>query len=987
MLAESATASVDTEHMDKQLWIDGNFHEVTLPSCSTQMSCRVPSRLSAALRGLRFRVKNSPTVHRLRKWGFQGTLITRFDQTGSLSVLVSLLQLRQCSGLIERTDLHLQAFSSCILLLLAVTDVTSAQTSPINWTASPFNPPALPLAVRSPYLNVWLPQGNNPPQAHEKDNMLWDYNLPIQWYASVVVDDNEYRLLSPWAEKKVANQKAVEFTATRTSFLMEAGGVEFNMTFLSPIEPNDFTRQSLPFSYMYMIARATDGQPHRVRMYSDIEGNIAAGDTRQVVQWAADDTDDCIILSTQLQNQKPFVETNNIAQDATVYYSFRKIKGFTASWKISGFNSARGLLFSQPINGRLNNSADTRFRAPSLGDDTPVLGISIDWGNITSTPEAAVWSLGMYRNPSMQYLMSDGSFQQRSPYFMSIISKPLDAPKFVLDDFPRALSAAIDFDTKLRVEGNTVSPKYADLLALTARQVMGAMDITIPPAKDGAWDVKDVKIFMKNLGSVGSDNGGKASVNNVGALYAAFPAFLYLNPDIGGYLLSPLLELQESKTFTLPYAAKNIGSRFPNATGDGSSDFHTFGIDHTASMLIMTLAYAMASGNGTLIATHYRLLRRWGEWLGNNSATPFLQSSGDFSISIDASTANQTNLALKGIIGIAAMAKIADAAGEVSDRDRFNATAHAAIDLWQKEAVSPSSVNFVYGSSTNSALIYNLYADKLLKLNLVPDSVYELLTGIYQSSAGSMKYGIPLSSQPSQNTSTNWMMFAASTVTNNGTRDVMISQVYEYASSSLNNAPFSSLYDPSTGVSSSNKGTGSGRASPTQGGLFALLALGTTSKTINLTPLSSGFPSSSSPAKISPGAIAGVVIAAIAALTCVIVLAVIIIKRRRDRREDPQNRATDGLFTTSATSRPPWAGVMNSKSVRFDAQQRGVEDPSMEISAATQTSRSGRAASLQLQQDIESLRRDMEQIRMRQEQPLLGLAGDRHDISPPSYSG
>ncbi|KAF4598088.1 hypothetical protein EYR38_006482 [Pleurotus pulmonarius] len=639
------------------------------------------------------------------------------------------------------------------------------------------------------------------------------------------------------------------------------------------------------------------------------------------------------------------------------------------------------------------------------GDDTPVLGISIDWGNITSTPEAAVWSLGMYRNPSMQYLTSDGSFQQRSPYFMSIISKPLDAPKFVLDDFPRALSAAIDFDTKLRVEGNTVSPKYADLLALTARQVMGAMDITIPPAKDGAWDVKDVKIFMKNLGS--------ASVNNVGALYAAFPAFLYLNPDIGGYLLSPLLELQESKTFTLPYAAKNIGSRFPNATGDGSSDFHTFGIDrgcsrvvsfHTASMLIMTLAYAMASGNGTLIATHYRLLRRWGEWLGNNSATPFLQSSGDFSISIDASTANQTNLALKGIIGIAAMAKIADAAGEVSDRDRFNATAHAAIDLWQKEAVSPSSVNFVYGSSTNSALIYNLYADKLLKLNLVPDSVYELLTGIYQSSAGSMKYGIPLSSQPSQNTSTNWMMFAASTVTNNGTRDVMISQVYEYASSSLNNAPFSSLYDPSTGVSSSNKGTGSGRASPTQGGLFALLALGTTSKTINLTPLSSGFPSSSSPAKISPGAIAGVVIAAIAALTCVIVLAVIIIKRRRDRREDPQSkqginagsnssqsmsadRATDGLFTTSATSRPHWTGVMNSKSVRFDAQQQGVEDPSMEISAATQTSRSGRAASLQLQQDIESLRRDMEQIRMRQEQPLLGLAGDRHDISPPSYSG
>lgn len=53
--------------------------------------------------------------------------------------------------------------------------------------------------------------------------------------------------------------------------------------------------------------------------------DIAAGDTNQVVQWAANDTDDYIVLSTQLLNQTPFVETNNIAQDATAYYSFKKV--------------------------------------------------------------------------------------------------------------------------------------------------------------------------------------------------------------------------------------------------------------------------------------------------------------------------------------------------------------------------------------------------------------------------------------------------------------------------------------------------------------------------------------------------------------------------------------------------------------------------------------------------------------------------------------
>lgn len=41
------------------------------------------------------------------------------------------------------------------LALLALVSVGSA----LDWTATPFNPPAVPLAVRTPYLSCWLPQG------------------------------------------------------------------------------------------------------------------------------------------------------------------------------------------------------------------------------------------------------------------------------------------------------------------------------------------------------------------------------------------------------------------------------------------------------------------------------------------------------------------------------------------------------------------------------------------------------------------------------------------------------------------------------------------------------------------------------------------------------------------------------------------------------------------------------------------------------------
>ena len=46
-----------------------------------------------------------------------------------------------------------------------------------------------------------------------------------------------------------------------------------------------------------------------------------------------------------------------------------------------------------------------------------------------------------------------------------------------------------------------VSSNYADLLSLTARQAMGAMDITILSTSNNSVDTSDVKVFMKNIGA------------------------------------------------------------------------------------------------------------------------------------------------------------------------------------------------------------------------------------------------------------------------------------------------------------------------------------------------------------------------------------------------------------------------------------------------------------------------------------------------------
>lgn len=52
---------------------------------------------------------------------------------------------------------------------------------------------------------------------------------------------------------------------------MSAGGkVELNVTFLSPVTPNDLKRQSLTFSYLDIGVHSLDGASHDVELYADV---------------------------------------------------------------------------------------------------------------------------------------------------------------------------------------------------------------------------------------------------------------------------------------------------------------------------------------------------------------------------------------------------------------------------------------------------------------------------------------------------------------------------------------------------------------------------------------------------------------------------------------------------------------------------------------------------------------------------------------------
>jgi len=160
-------------------------------------------------------------------------------------------------------------------------------------------------------------------------------------------------------------------------------------------------------------------------------------------------------------------------------------------------------------------------------------------------------------------------------------------------------------------------------------------------------------------------------------------------------------------------------------------------------MIIMTLAYAQRANDNNYLSQHYDILSQWTGYLVDEALIPANQLSTD---DFQGQLANQTNLALKGIIAIEAMAVIAELTGNSADASNYHNIATSYISKWQGLAVvssaSPPHTSLAYNDDSSHGLLYNLYADKLLGLNLVPQSIYDMQSKFYATV--SQTYGVPL---------------------------------------------------------------------------------------------------------------------------------------------------------------------------------------------------------------------------------------------------
>ncbi|KAH6655328.1 hypothetical protein BKA67DRAFT_560316 [Truncatella angustata] len=762
--------------------------------------------------------------------------------------------------------------------------------------ASTLTPPVLPLAVRNPYLSTWLGNARHEP---------WS-SWPIFWtgktfgfgiLASIPETNTVYPLLGAPHHFLKGDQKSnftvafpqyhgADFDASTTNLTYTISSsksdkaVKITLSFLSPITPTSTFRQALPASYMTFVVEGD----LNVSLFVDINGEWVSGDRQNEVAWELHEPKNSNKSETAIKSwrisraqQQLLTEHDDQAEWGTLYFSGPADIDHQAG-------EIRSVTRQFARHGHLNN--DTESSPRRMFDKEPIFAFAkhfvLDGAyNATTHTDSAVFTFSLIQDPVVQFASSRGLTQMR-PLWASYFFTAEDMLQFHYDDYETAAKLANDYSTQLAKDAYASgSSEYKDIAELSARQIFGATQWAGTP--------DNPILFLKEISSNGN-------FQTVDVIFPAFPFFLYTNPQWLAYLLEPLLEHQLSGQYPNDYSMHDLGTHFPNATGHNDGNDEYMPVEECGNMLIMALALANALKDGSQpafgreapvfaqlinpsvvdefisvdqygmdksfedmgttgskvakrwVSKSYSLWEKWNGYLVRESLIPENQlCTDDFAGWL----ANQTNLALKGIVGIRAMADLSAIVGNDKDAKEYKRIADDYIKQWEDFGISKDGTHakLSYTWQGSWTTLYNLYADALLcfhtsenkspirdsvseaqdqarlvgdssvtsKSTFIPDRIYQIQSDWYYNVV--QRYGLPLDQRNLQAKS-DWEFFAAA-ITSKKTRSTILTNVARWVNETVTGLPFTDLYDTET----SNYPGAQFKARPVVGGHFAFLAL------------------------------------------------------------------------------------------------------------------------------------------------------------------
>ncbi|KAK8075980.1 hypothetical protein PG994_003252 [Apiospora phragmitis] len=630
------------------------------------------------------------------------------------------------------------------LLLMAHATQSLALTFDANGDAlpaySPARPPAVPLAVRTPYLSAWSSTG-------EKGTL--NSGNPIFWtgdalgWTGIVTVDGILQSLPKLPNYLAASPQTVAYDSSYSNFTFSAGPVDITASFFSPVLPKDLCRTSIPLSYLTTTVQSTDGMPHSIQFYSDINSAWMAGGANGFMNWeifrngasinstdngTGNCTGNVTVLDLRTRVTYALLETSDRPDWGRVAYSTQPMGAQHFSFQ-SG--SALDLRYNYVnSHGLAKTHVDSDYHGTYT--DEAIFAYVHDFGLVSSAEVR--YTVGLIQDPFIRYL-TQGGVAQLEPWWKSCYNDMFSMIRLHWDDFMVTQELASQADSQLASDVDAFyevrapvpspsipvqTPDASSTWCATALPTetlapylhdssdgYGFLDpdnftgLGVPDASESDSYYAIVALSARQvMGSfvyaippptsscnVSSPGRGEplmfmkeissdGNVNTLDVLFPAAPFFLYANPEILKYALETIFQLQEGGFYPNGFTMHDVGASFPNATGHLGGEDEAMPVEESGNLILMSYAYYKFSGNSDWLRTHYPTLSQSASYLLEFSKVPAAQLSTD---DFAGTMINQTNLGIKGIIALQAMSLMSRLSPTPSPEDGDGAAAPVTV--------------------------------------------------------------------------------------------------------------------------------------------------------------------------------------------------------------------------------------------------------------------------------------------------------------------
>lgn len=564
-----------------------------------------------------------------------------------------------------------------------------------------------------------------------------------------------------------AVQKSVTIKATQTIYEFTCGAVDVQLTFTSPLLLNDLHMVSRPISYVSFLTKSNDNKTHDAQLYFGASTVLSVNNVYQQT----------VTNSGTYKNALKYLQAGSKDQKVLE----RKGDDVRIDWGHVYVVTAASPKTTQTITGRgnyLDALGSTKTNAEK--ETQSMLNTVFDLGKQGPAPQENMLMLGYDDGYAVQYFQKN----LKAWWKKDVPENVGEVMQLMLDEFAQAQKTyqktmrQCDSVNK-RIYSDALSAggnAYADLCVLAYRQSISAHKLVQSPQGE--------LLFLSK------ENFSNGSINTVDVTYPSAPLFLTYNPELLKGMLNGIFYYSESGKWAKPFAAHDLGT-YPLANGQ------TYGedmpVEECGNMLILTAAIAKAEKNAKYAEKHWQTLTTWAEYLSKEGFDPSNQlCTDDFAGHL----ARNANLSVKAIVGLGGYSMLAGMLGKNDIAVKYNKMAKDMATRWTEIADAGDHYALTFDNKNSWSQKYNLVWDKLLKLNLFPESVYTKEIAYYLTKQN--EFGLPLDSRKTY-TKSDWIIWTATLTKNQNDFQSFIKPLEKYAQQTPSRVPLSDWHETTNG--------------------------------------------------------------------------------------------------------------------------------------------------------------------------------------------